>query len=147
VKAPVRAFIDGGSRGNPGPAGFGVHVQDGDGVIIAELYGFLGRATNNVAEYAALIKALEWAREHSCRSLRLFSDSELLVRQFRGEYKVRNAGLLPLYARAKVLARGIPSLEVAHVPRERNTEADALANRAMDEEGGNVVSPLPASAP
>ena len=138
-----RAAIDGGSRGNPGPAGFGVHVVDAVGKLVAELYGFLGAATNNVAEYAALIAALSWVRDAGCRSVHVFSDSQLLVRQFSGAYRVRNAGLLPLHRRARQLTRHVPSLEVSHVRREQNVEADALANRAMNEESGNTASPLP----
>ncbi len=139
---PIRLFIDGGARGNPGPAGFGVHGEDGNGQVVAELYGFLGRATNNVAEYAALLAALQWARDAGVGSVRLFSDSQLLVRQLQGSYKVRNAGLLPLFRRARGLMTAFPDLRLAHVPREENQEADALANRAMDEAAGNVPSPL-----
>jgi ribonuclease HI len=147
MKGTVRAHIDGGSRGNPGPAGFGVHIETESGETLAELYGYLGRATNNVAEYAALLAALRWADERSCAGLNVFSDSELLVRQFRGEYKVRNEGLRPLYLKARLLATRLPAFRIAHVPREENKAADALANRAMDEEAGNVDSPLPAESP
>ena len=139
---PLRLFIDGGSRGNPGPAGFGVHGEDSDGQVVVELYGFLGQATNNVAEYAGLLAALRWARDAGIGSLRLFSDSQLLVRQIQGSYKVRNAGLLPLFRRARGLLSSIPDFAIEHVRREENREADALANRAMDEAAGNVDSPL-----
>ncbi|MCZ6833690.1 MAG: ribonuclease HI family protein, partial [Acidobacteria bacterium] len=87
MKEPVRVHIDGGARGNPGPAGFGVHVEDATGKVVAELYGFLGRATNNVAEYTAFIVALEWARAQGVNQLQVYSDSQLLVRQIEGAYK------------------------------------------------------------
>jgi probable phosphoglycerate mutase len=142
MKEPLRVHIDGGARGNPGPAGFGVHVADASGETVAELYGFLGRATNNVAEYAACVAALEWATANKVGDLSLFSDSQLLVRQLQGRYKVRNAGLQPLHARCRRLMAGISSLHLSHVRREENKEADALANRAMDEGDGNIPSPL-----
>ena len=142
MKKPIRVFIDGGSRGNPGPAGFGVYAEDGEGQPLADLYGYLGRATNNVAEYAALLAALLWIREHAWQSVHLFSDSQLLVRQLEGTYRVKNRGLRPLFERSRELAHKIPSLKIAHVRREDNRQADALANRAMDERVGNVSSPL-----
>jgi ribonuclease HI len=142
MKEPLRVHIDGGARGNPGPAGFGVHVADASGETVAELYGFLGRATNNVAEYAACVAALEWAIARKVGNLSLYSDSQLLVRQLEGRYKVRNAGLQPLHARCRRLMSGISSLRLSHVPRAENKEADALANQAMDESAGNVPSPL-----
>ncbi|MFQ5768378.1 MAG: ribonuclease HI family protein [Acidobacteriota bacterium] len=142
MKEPIRVFIDGGSRGNPGPAGFGVHAEDSDGNVLAELYGYLGCTTNNVAEYAGLLAALQWMREQECSAFNLFSDSQLLVRQYHGKYRVRSQGLLPLYRRARTLASGIPALHVNHVRREQNRQADALANRAMDERNGNTPSPL-----
>ena len=142
MKEPVLLYIDGGARGNPGPAGFGVHAEDGDGEVVAEFYGYLGRATNNVAEYAALLVALEWARRSGLKAVRLFSDSQLLVRQMEGSYRVRNAGLQPLFRRGRGLAAVIPNLTIAHVGRDENKQADALANRAMDEEDGNTPSPL-----
>ncbi|MFQ5670595.1 MAG: ribonuclease HI family protein [Acidobacteriota bacterium] len=142
MKHPVRVFTDGGSRGNPGPAGFGVHAEDYRGRPLADLYGYLGRATNNVAEYAALIVALDWAVARSLTAVCLFSDSELLVKQMTGRYRVRNPGLRPLFERSRSLARRIPGLEIRHVRREGNRPADALANRAMDEQSGNVPSPL-----
>ena len=137
VSAPKRpgalvAHIDGGARGNPGPAGYGVHVKDDTGRVVAELYGYLGTATNNTAEYAALLALLEYARKEGAATLRILSDSELLVRQIRGEYRVKNPGLLVLHAAARRLMTSLPSVVVEHVPRERNVEADALANRAMD---------------
>ena len=139
---PIRVFVDGGARGNPGPAGLGVYATTAKGDALAELYAFLGMATNNVAEYAALVVALEWATVSGHRRVHLFSDSQLLVRQFNGQYKVRNEGLRPLFRRSRALGRRLDLLEVSHVPRTENKDADALANRAMDEQAGNVDSPL-----
>jgi ribonuclease HI len=130
--AGLVAHIDGGARGNPGPAGYGVHVEDEDGRLVAELYGYLGTATNNTAEYAALLALLEFARARGASALRVLSDSELLVRQIRGEYKVKHPGLQVLHAAARRLMTSFPSVAIEHVPREANHEADALANRAMD---------------
>ena len=131
----LNASVDGGSRGNPGKAGYGVHVTSESGDLVAEVYGFLGVATNNVAEYAALLAALEFALEAGARSLQVRSDSQLMVRQIQGRYKVKNAGLQPLFRRARQLIGGLDRFHIEHVPREENQEADALANRAMDEEG------------
>jgi ribonuclease HI len=129
----LRIHIDGASRGNPGDAGFGVHVAGPDGTTLAELYGHLGRETNNVAEYQGLLHALRWARARGTRRLEIFSDSELLVRQMSGRYRVKNARLQPLYREAAALVSGFEEVRLEHVPRERNKEADALANRALDE--------------
>ena len=125
------ANIDGGSRGNPGPPGYGVHiVRDGD---IIELKGALPNATNNVAEYNGLLAALDWAIAHGVSSLHVKSDSELLVKQMRGEYRVKNPGLQTLFERARDLARRVGTVRFEHVRREFNREADRLANEAMDE--------------
>jgi len=129
------AYIDGGARGNPGPAGYGVHIEQADGTII-ELKEYLGRQTNNVAEYKGLLAALRWAVEHGVSRLLIRSDSELLVRQMRGEYRVRNPGLQPLYDEAQSLMRRIGTVTFEHVRRELNADADRLANEAMDEGGG-----------
>ena len=126
------ANIDGGSRGNPGPAGYGVRIERADGSII-ELKQSLAVATNNVAEYSGLIAALAWATEQGVDSLHIRSDSELLVKQMRGEYRVKNAGLLPLYEQARRLVRQIGRVHFEHVRREFNKDADRLANEAMDE--------------
>src|SRR5215218_6304961 len=99
----ITVYIDGGARGNPGPAGYGVRVEDATGTLIDELHGGLGIATNNVAEYNGLLAALKWAVDHDQRDLRVRADSELLVKQMRGEYKVKHPGLQPLHARARVL--------------------------------------------
>jgi len=129
----ITAYIDGGSRGNPGPAGYGVQVVNDDGTIEAELHEFVGETTNNVAEYRGLIAALTWALEHGVHGLHVRSDSELLVRQLKGEYRVKNAGLQPLYQEARALAIRIGRVTFEHVRRELNKEADRLANLAMDE--------------
>ena len=129
----IVAYIDGGARGNPGPAGFGVRVEDADGSLIEEFGESIGVATNNVAEYRALIAALDWARRHGLRELRVRSDSQLLVQQMLGNYKVKNAGLQPLHAKARLLAHEIGSVTFEHVGRSLNVHADRLANTAMDQ--------------
>jgi len=129
----MRAYIDGGARGNPGPAGYGVRVEAPDGTLVAELFGPLGIATNNVAEYHGLVAALGYMVEHGHQDVEICSDSELLVKQMRGEYKVKNEGLKPLYVRARLLAIQISRFDICHVRREENTEADRLSNLAMDE--------------
>ena len=126
------ANIDGGSRGNPGPAGYGVRIEQADGTIV-ELKEYLGTSTNNVAEYSGLLAALRWAAEHGASPLLIRSDSELLVKQMRGEYRVKNPGLQPLYEEARALMRRIGHVTVEHVRREFNKDADRLANEAMDE--------------
>ena len=130
--ARYHANIDGGARGNPGPAGWGVVVQDPEGTVIAELKGTLPYATNNVAEYEGLLAALRWAAEHGAVELHLRSDSLLLVQQMRGVYKVKNEGLKPLHGQARLLAHKIGRVTYEHVRRELNKDADRLANEAMD---------------
>jgi ribonuclease HI len=132
------AYIDGGARGNPGPAGFGVRIEREDGSLVEEFSEAIGVATNNVAEYRGLIAALEWARRHGARELHVRSDSLLLVQQMRGAFKVKNAGLQPLYGRARVLVHDIGRVTFEHVGRALNC-ADRLANGAWDE--GGVTSP------
>jgi ribonuclease HI len=127
------AYIDGGSRGNPGPAGYGVRIENEDATLVEELYGALGTATNNVAEYHGLLAALTWAADHGVTSLELRSDSELLVKQMLGAYRVRNIGLQPLFQQARSLVARVGRVRFQHVRRELNTEADRLANKAMDE--------------
>ena len=129
----VVAYIDGGARGNPGPAAFGVRVEQADGLLVEEFGESIGVATNNVAEYRGLIAALEWARAREIRAVRVRSDSLLLVQQMLGNYKVKNAGLQPLHAKARLLAHGIGKVTYEHVRRESNKDADRLANAAMDE--------------
>ena len=129
----ITAYIDGGSRGNPGPAGYGVQIVGDDGVVVAELYGSLPNATNNVAEYNGLLAALAWAVDQGQPGLHIRSDSELLVKQMLGAYKVKHPGLQPLAARARLLTMELGRVTFEHVRRERNTEADRLSNVAMDE--------------
>jgi len=126
------AYTDGGARGNPGPAGYGVRLERLDGTLVEEFGESIGVATNNVAEYRGLIAALEWAKSHGARSLRVRSDSLLLVQQMLGNYKVKNAGLQPLHAEARRIAREIGRVTFEHVRREANANADRLANAAMD---------------
>ena len=132
----VIAYIDGGARGNPGPAGFGVRIEQADGTLVEEFCESIGIATNNVAEYRALIAALEWAKRHGHSQLYVRSDSLLLVQQMRGAFKVKNAGLQPLYAKGRLLANEIGRVRFEHVGRALNAHADRLANAAMDEASG-----------
>lgn len=129
----VSANIDGGARGNPGPAGYGVIFKDASGKKIGELSRYLGIQTNNYAEYSGLIAALEHALSQGYKTLKVFSDSELMVRQMTGVYKVRSPELRELYDKARSLIRKLESFRIEHVRREFNREADKLANRAMDE--------------
>ena len=129
---PVVAYIDGGARGNPGPAGFGVRIEQADGTLVDEFSEAIGTATNNVAEYRGLLAALEWAKRHGYRALHVRSDSLLLVQQMLGNFKVKNAGLQPLHARARLLAHDLGGVTFEHVGRAKNAHADRLANAAMD---------------
>jgi ribonuclease HI len=147
VAAAYRANIDGGSRGNPGPAAYGVVIRDAKGDIVARLKKYIGRMTNNVAEYYGLIAALDYMQSQGIRALRIESDSELLVKQMRGQYKVRSPELQPLFERARKMSQSLESFRIDHVYREQNREADALANEAMDEvEGGSAKSAKAAAA-
>ncbi len=132
------AHIDGGARGNPGPAGYGVVMEDAAGRRIAERSEFLGHRTNNYAEYMGLLAALQHAVEHGPKALEVISDSELLVKQINGQYKVRNATLVELHQQAKSLIGKLDWFKIHHVLRGKNKEADALANRAMDEGMGQA---------
>lgn len=140
--ASYQANIDGGSRGNPGPAAYGVIIRDAKGEVVARLKKYIGQSTNNVAEYFGLIAALDYAETHGIRALRIHSDSELMVKQMRGQYKVRSEDLRPLFERAKKMSQSLESFRIDHVYREQNREADALANLAMDEtsRGGATTS-------
>lgn len=129
----IVAYIDGGARGNPGPAGYGVRIQSADGTVLDELHGALGIATNNVAEYNGLLAALQWAVNNNVNRLHIRADSELLVKQMRGEYKVKNPGLQALYVRARLLVAQLGDVKFEHVRREFNTDADRLSNLGMDE--------------
>jgi len=127
------AHSDGGARGNPGPAGYGVVIEDQAGRKVARLSQYLGHQTNNFAEYQGLIAALEYAVEHGPKALRVVSDSELLVRQIKGIYKVKNLTLKDLHARVKDLIAQLEWFSIDHARREHNQEADRLANQAMDQ--------------
>ncbi|HXT22190.1 MAG TPA: ribonuclease HI family protein [Thermoanaerobaculia bacterium] len=127
----ARAWFDGAARGNPGEAGFGLVVES-DGTV-EELGGYLGRTTNNVAEYSGLLAALTWARRAGVEELSLFGDSELVLKQLSGVYKVKAPHLMPLFLRALALRREIPRVRIQHVPRKENARADKLSNRAIDE--------------
>lgn len=127
------AWADGASRGNPGPAAYGYLLTDAAGNELEAAGEVIGRATNNVAEYRGAIAALEAARRHGATELELRLDSELIVRQIQGRYKVKNAALKPLHAELKALSESIPTFSIRHVPRAQNAEADALANAALDD--------------
>jgi len=142
------ANIDGGARGNPGPAGYGVVLQDESGTKIDSLHEYLGAQTNNFAEYSGLVAALEYALSHGYHSMKVRSDSELLVKQIKGEYKVRSEALFDIYREAKDLIRKLNSFHIQHVYREQNREADRLANLAMDQgTGKRTAAPQQNSEP
>jgi ribonuclease HI len=130
------AQIDGAARGNPGPASYAVILRGPDGVRLDTFGKYIGRATNNVAEYYALIAALDAAAARGIRRLRIESDSELLVRQMQGHYKVRSADLRPLHERAQKASKALEYFALEHIPRERNRDADAVANAALDNISG-----------
>ena len=129
-------YADGGSRGNPGPAAFGAVLFDEDGGVLREVSGFLGTSTNNVAEWSGLIAGLEAALELGVDEIDARLDSQLVVRQIIGAYRVKQAHLMPLHAKAKSLLRRFSSSHVSHVPREQNKEADALVNQVLDAHAG-----------
>ncbi len=128
----ITAYCDGGSRGNPGPSGFGVYIQDESGKTLAELSEFLGKQTNNYAEYSGLLAALNFAVEQGHPRLRVVSDSELMVKQIKGQYRVNSPELRPLYDEAKRRIGRLEQFQIQHVLRGKNQEADRLANLAMD---------------
>lgn len=129
----LTAHVDGGARGNPGPSGYGVAVEDESGATVAQLSQYLGHQTNNFAEYSGLIAALRFAVENGAPALEVVADSELMVKQMNGIYKVRAPQLLPLWEQARTLSRKLPWFRIRHVRRAHNSVADALANKAMDE--------------
>jgi ribonuclease HI len=145
----IVAYCDGGSRGNPGPAGFGVYIQDSAGCVLGELSQYLGTRTNNYAEYSALLAALEFAIAKGHRSLRVVSDSELMVKQIKGQYRVNSPELRPLYDEAKRRILDLDHFQIQHVLREKNRHADRLANVAMDRGMGRASAPAanPVSVP
>jgi ribonuclease HI len=127
------AHCDGGSRGNPGPSGYGAVVEDPNGRVVARLSRFLGIQTNNYAEYSGLLAVLQWAIENGATRMRVVSDSELMVKQMKGQYKVASPVLRPLYEKARRLSAKLVKFEMRHTLRGGNQEADRLANEAMDE--------------
>jgi probable phosphoglycerate mutase len=132
------AHCDGGSRGNPGPSGYGAVVEDPEGHIVAQLSEFLGSQTNNYAEYSGLLAVLAWATQHGAKRLRVVSDSELMVKQMKGQYKVASPILRPLWEEAKRRAGRLDKFEMRHTLRGGNKQADRLANEAMDRGMGKV---------
>jgi probable phosphoglycerate mutase len=134
------AYIDGGSRGNPGPAGYGVVIQDSTGRLLETLSQPIGEATNNIAEYRALLAVLEYAAHQRVGHLKVYCDSELVVRQMQGRYRVQSPDLKPLFQRARELANSLTHFTITHIPREQNRMADKLANQAMDQ-GGSAARP------
>jgi ribonuclease HI len=139
-------FTDGGSRGNPGPAAYAYVIQR-QGESDIEERCFLGRTTNNVAEYTGLVRALEHAQRLGATRLTIFSDSELMVKQMNGEYRVKNEGLLPLYQQAAALRKGFAYAAIRHIRRERNQHADRLCNEAMDHPEEYAPLPVPERVP
>jgi ribonuclease HI len=143
----LTAYCDGGARGNPGPSGYGVVIQDQSGKKVAALSEYLGHQTNNFAEYRGLIAALEYAVKHGHKALKVVSDSELLVRQIKGIYKVKNLALKDLHARANELIAQLDWFSIGHVLRGHNQQADELANAAMDKGMGRAEKSVGARVP
>jgi probable phosphoglycerate mutase len=135
----ITAYCDGGSRGNPGPSGYGVSIEDAAGHPVADLSEFLGVKTNNFAEYSGLLAALEYALSHGHPRLRVVADSELMVKQMKGQYQVKSPDLRPLWEEAKRRVARLERFEIQHVLRGKNKRADALANQAMDRGTGKTV--------
>src|ERR1700744_4927624 len=128
----VAAHCDGGARGNPGPSGYGALLQDERGNVLAELSEFLGIRTNNYAEYSGLLGCLQWTLEHGIKRLRVISDSELMVKQIQGKYKVNSPDLKPLWQEARARIAKLDTVQISHALRHKNKDADRLANQAMD---------------
>lgn len=139
-EATITAYCDGGSRGNPGPAGFGVYIQGAQGEAVGELSEYLGKKTNNFAEYSGLLAALDFAIEKGYPRLKVVSDSELMVKQIKGQYRVNSPELRPLYDEAKRRIGKLEGFQIQHVLREKNQRADRLANLAMDRGMGRPVA-------
>lgn len=135
------AHIDGGARGNPGPAGYGAVITDQAGHKVASLSEYLGHQTNNYAEYSGLLAALDYALKHGYKALKVLSDSELMVKQIRGEYRVKNPVLQDLHQRAKQMIAKLEWFSIGHTLREGNQDADRLANQAMDKGMGRSTPP------
>lgn len=134
----LTAYIDGGSRGNPGEAGFGVHLLDSQERTVARISGYLGKQTNNYAEYSALLAALRFALNNGFFRLKVFSDSLLVVQQVLGRYKVKHQNIKPLHEQAHRYVGALRDFSIEHIPREQNKEADRLANQAMDSRKSRV---------
>ena len=134
-------YVDGASRGNPGDASYGFVIQDREGRVLFQRSRYIGRTTNNVAEYAALIQALEFALSKKMMSIEIRSDSQLLVRHLLGEYKVRAEGLKPYYEKCLQLLRRFELYEIKHIPREENRLADRIANEALDRRSAKKIAP------
>jgi probable phosphoglycerate mutase len=143
----VNAHCDGGARGNPGPAGYGAILQDDAGHTLAELSEYLGHRTNNFAEYSGLLGCLQWALDHGHRSLRVVSDSELMVKQIQGKYKVNSPDLRPLWEEARRRIAQLDRFQITHALRHKNKAADKLANDAMDRGSGKPAAGRPTPAP
>jgi len=127
-----KVYVDGAARGNPGPAGIGIFIEDGEGNVLREIGEPLGRTTNNVAEYSAMIRGLEEARALGCDAVAVFTDSELMAHQINGKYAVKAIHLVPLYQRARLLLAQFKTASVTHIRRELNKRADALSNIGAD---------------
>ena len=141
----ISAHCDGGARGNPGPAGFGVYVQSHEGMVLAELSEFIGFKTNNVAEYSGLLAALDFALQNGHPRLRVVSDSELMVKQIQGKYKVNSPDLKPMHEEAKKKIARLEGFQIEHALRAKNKHADRLANLAMDRGMGRATAPAVAT--
>jgi probable phosphoglycerate mutase len=141
----ITAHCDGGSRGNPGPAGYGVSITSSDGQVLAELSEFLGVCSNNVAEYRGLLASLDWAIAHQYSRLRVISDSLLMVNQVKGRYKVNSPDLRPLWDDARSKIRHFDGFDISHALRHKNKDADRLANEAMDRGTGRPAAGPPPS--
>jgi ribonuclease HI len=141
----ISAHCDGGARGNPGPAGYGAVLTDSSGRILAELSEFLGNRTNNFAEYSGLLGCLQWTLDNGHKALRVVSDSELMVKQIQGKYKVNSPDLRPLWQEARNRIAQLERFEITHALRHKNKDADRLANEAMDR--GTNRSPRPTLTP
>jgi ribonuclease HI len=137
----VSAHCDGGARGNPGPAGYGAVLTDTSGHILAELSEYLGHRTNNFAEYSGLLGCLQWTLDHKHRNLRVVSDSELMVKQIQGKYKVNSPDLRPLWEEARRRIAQLDRFEITHALRHKNKDADRLANEAIDRGTGKSIKP------
>jgi ribonuclease HI len=144
----INAHCDGGARGNPGPAGYGALIVDEQGAVLAELSEFLGFRTNNFAEYSGLLGCLQWALDHGYKHLRVVSDSELMVKQIQGKYKVNSPDLKPLWEEARRRIAQLDGFQITHALRHKNKDADRLANEAMDRGMKRTpAEPAPLKAP